>query len=92
MREPLVLLTNNFTLPATTIAELYKQRWKVEVFFKSINQHLRIKRFFGNSGERCEVPDLDRRVLLPADRHRQEATSIGRIHAHAPTDLLAHAV
>jgi len=44
-----VFLTNNTTLPATTIAELYKSRWQVELFFKWIKQHLRIKRFIGNS-------------------------------------------
>ncbi len=44
-----VFLTNNFTLPAMTIAGLYKCRWQVELFFKWIKQHLRIKRFFGTS-------------------------------------------
>ena len=42
-------LTNNFALPALTVARLYKCRWQVELFFKWIKQHLRIKRFFGNS-------------------------------------------
>jgi Transposase DDE domain/Domain of unknown function (DUF4372) len=42
-------LTNNFTLPALTVAELYRQRWRVELFFKWIKQHLRIKRFYGTS-------------------------------------------
>jgi hypothetical protein len=45
----LVFLTNNFTLPALTIAQLYKNRWQVELFFKWIKQHLRIKTFFGTS-------------------------------------------
>ncbi len=45
----LVFLTNNVTLPALTIAALYKCRWQVELFFKWIKQHLRIKRFFGTS-------------------------------------------
>ena len=44
-----VFLTNNTTLPALTIARLYKCRWQVELFFKWIKQHLRIKRFFGTS-------------------------------------------
>jgi IS4 transposase len=44
-----VFLTNNFLLPALTIAQLYKDRWTIEVFFKWIKQHLRIKRFLGNS-------------------------------------------
>jgi len=45
----LVFLTNNFTLPALTIAQIYKQRWQVELFFKWIKQHLRIKAFYGVS-------------------------------------------
>ena len=45
----LVFLTNNTALPALTIAALYKSRWQVELFFKWIKQHLRIKRFIGNS-------------------------------------------
>jgi hypothetical protein len=45
----LVLLTNNFLLPALTIAALYKARWQVELFFKWLKQHLRIKAFFGTS-------------------------------------------
>ena len=44
-----VFLTNNFTLPAIDIAKLYKARWQVELFFKWIKQHLRIKTFFGTS-------------------------------------------
>jgi hypothetical protein len=45
----LVFLTNNFTLPAITITALYRCRWQVELFFKWIKQHLRIKVFFGTS-------------------------------------------
>lgn len=45
----LVFLTNNFSLPAHVIAELYRCRWQVELFFKWIKQHLRIKSFFGTS-------------------------------------------
>jgi hypothetical protein len=45
----LVFLTNNFSLPALTIAQLYKCRWQVELFFKWIKQHLRIKAFYGTS-------------------------------------------
>ena len=47
--KSLVFLTNNFTLPALTITELYRCRWQVELFFKWIKQHLRIKAFFGTS-------------------------------------------
>jgi len=42
-------LTNNFVLPALTIAQIYKARWQVELFFKWIKQHLRIKAFYGTS-------------------------------------------
>ena len=45
----LVFLTNHFALPALTIADLYRCRWQVELFFKWIKQHLRIKAFFGTS-------------------------------------------
>jgi hypothetical protein len=45
----LVILTNNFSLPALTIAQLYKSRWQIELFFKWIKQHLRIKAFYGTS-------------------------------------------
>ena len=48
-RRFFVYLTNNFALPALTIARLYKSRWQVELFFKWIKQHLRIKRFMGTS-------------------------------------------
>jgi len=44
-----VFLTNNFTLPALTIAQIYKCRWQIELFFKWIKQHLRIKAFYGTS-------------------------------------------
>lgn len=45
----LVFLTNNFSLPPLTIAELFRRRWQIELFFKWIKQHLRIKSFFGTS-------------------------------------------
>jgi len=44
-----VFLTNNTTLPPLSVAALYKGRWQVELFFKWINQHLRIKKFLGTS-------------------------------------------
>ena len=47
--KTLIFLTNNTELPALTIASLYKSRWQVELFFKWIKQHLRIKRFYGTS-------------------------------------------
>jgi hypothetical protein len=47
--KTLVFMTNNFALPALTITQLYRQRWQIELFFKWIKQHLRIKAFFGTS-------------------------------------------
>jgi IS4 transposase len=47
--QRLKFLTNNFVLPALTVAEIYKCRWQVELFFKWIKQHLRIKAFYGAS-------------------------------------------
>ena len=53
----LVLLTNNFDLPAAVIGELYRKRWQVELFFKWIKQHLRIRSFYGRSQNavRCQI-------------------------------------
>jgi hypothetical protein len=53
----LVLLTNQMDLPATLIAELYRRRWQVELFFKWIKQHLRIRSFYGRSQNavRCQI-------------------------------------
>ena len=48
-KRSLVFITNNFFLPSLTIAQLYKCRWQVELFFKWIKQHLRIKAFYGTS-------------------------------------------
>jgi len=47
--QKFIFLTNNFTLPALTIAQLYKYRWQIEIFFKWIKQYLRIKTFFGTT-------------------------------------------
>jgi hypothetical protein len=48
-KKNLVFLTNHFALPALTVAELYRCRWQIELFFKWIKQHLRIKSFYGTS-------------------------------------------
>ncbi|MFQ5629915.1 MAG: IS4 family transposase [bacterium] len=48
-KKDFTFLTNNFSLPALTIAQIYKYRWQIELFFKWIKQHLRIKAFFGTS-------------------------------------------
>ena len=72
----LKFLTNNFALPAITISQIYRSRWQVELFFKWIKQHLRIKAFFGTS-ERGEDSDMDRRVGLRPGRHRSQAAGPG---------------
>ena len=55
--EAWTYLTNDFKLPALTVADLYRSLWQVELFFKWIEQHLRIKAFHGNSGNaRCGSP------------------------------------
>ena len=55
-QKSLIFLTNHFTLPALTIAKLYRARWQVELFFKWIKQHLRIKAFYGTSANAVKTP------------------------------------
>ena len=50
-----VFLTNHLALPAATIAEIYRQRWQVELFFKWIKQHLKIKSFYGQSANAVKI-------------------------------------
>ena len=57
----LVFLTNNFDLPALMIAELYKQRWQIELFFKWIKQHLKIQEFYGYSESRQQRSNMTMR-------------------------------
>ena len=76
-----IFLTNNFALPALTIAQLYKSRWRVELFFKWIKQHLRIKAFYGSSENAVKtqiwiavatyvlIAILKKRLLLSASLH-----------------------
>ncbi len=70
-------LTNNFTLPAHTITQIYKSRWAVELFFQWIKQHLRIKAFYGTSQNAVKTPDLDRRVGLRVGCHREKTLRAG---------------
>ena len=53
--KELIFLTNNFSLDADMIARLYKDRWKIELFFKWIKQHLRIKSFYGTSENAVKI-------------------------------------
>ena len=59
--KSLVFLTNHFGIPALSVCGLYKSRWQVELFFKWIKQHLRIKRILRHLRERGEEPGVDRR-------------------------------
>ena len=54
-KKNLVFLTNHFSLPALTVAELYRCRWQIELFFKWIKQHLRIKAFYGTSKNAVKI-------------------------------------
>ena len=83
-------LTNNFDLPALTICLLFKSRWQVELFFKWIKQHLRIKAFYGYS-ENAVKTDLDCGVRLCAGGHRQEAVGAGGQSPRNPTGAQPHA-
>jgi transposase len=81
-REPsegrmLIFLTNDLELPALTICQLYKRRWEVELFFKWIKQHLRIRRFFGHSKNAiyCQVWIAICAYLLVAIARKQCQTS-----------------
>ena len=77
----LVVLTNNFLIPAKTIADIYRSRWQVELFFKWIKQHLRIKSFFGTSSNAVKtqiwiavsvyllVAIVKKRLNLPGSLH-----------------------
>ena len=84
----LVFLTNNTASPALTICGLYKSRWQVELFFKWIKQHLRIKHFPWQPRERREDVGEVRRCHLRAHRHRQEGTSNRGLDVHMSTDLV----
>jgi len=81
-RKRFKFLTNNFTLPAVTIAQIYKSRWQVELFFKWIKQHLRIKAFYGTSENAVKtqiwiavtvyvlVAIIRKRLLLPTSLYQ----------------------
>ena len=69
----LIFLTNNFELPALTIAQLYKSRWRIELFFKWIKQHLRIKAFYGSSENAVKTQIWIAVAFLRLNRHPQEA-------------------
>jgi Transposase DDE domain. len=74
-----------------TVCQLYKSRWQVELFFRWIKQHLRIKRFFGTS-ERRQDAGVDRRRHLRSGGDRQKAPRLEDVLAFDATDLERDAV
>ena len=80
----LVFLTNNFTLPAIVVAQLYRCRWQVELFFKWMKQHLRIKAFYGTSDNAVKIQiwiAISMYVLIALLRKRLKL-------AHSPYTIL----
>ena len=86
--KTLIFLTNNMSLPPLTIAALYKRRWQVELFFKWIKQHLRIKRFLGTSENAVKTQIWSAVSNLHAHRHRQERAQIPMPRSTIATDPL----
>jgi transposase len=88
--KTLVFLSNQFALPATTICALYKARWQVELFFKWVKQHLRIKRFYGTSENAVKSQiwiAVSVYVLVLCPRRDREETPQPRCFAlHIATD------
>jgi hypothetical protein len=87
----LKFLTNNFFLPALTIAKIYKSRWMVELFFKFIKQHLRIKSFYGTSENAVKTSDLDRGLHVRAGCDPSQAPAAGSELLPNSTDFESHA-
>jgi len=83
-KRRLVFLTNNFSLPAKTIADLYKSRWQIELFFKWIKGHLHLRRFWGNSMNAVKTQiwvAVSVYVLMAiAKKQTQTALSLHAIH------------
>ncbi len=89
--QRLVLLTNNFSVPALTVAGLYRYRWQIELFFKWIKQHLKIKKFFGTSSNSVKTQiwiAISVYVLVAIIK----APRPGAQSLHNSTDSQSHAV
>jgi hypothetical protein len=80
----LVFLTNNFTLKPGLIADLYRQRWQVELFFKWIKQHLRIKVFFGTSENAVKT-----QIWIAISSYRTRCDRIGKSRSCPKTRMFA---
>ena len=81
--------TNDLTLPPPTIARLYKCRWQVELFFKWIKQHPRIKRFFGTAENAVKTQSCGFQASRRSRKHRSvkcsARTNARRIDTHSTT-------
>ncbi len=98
-QEVYEFLTNNLELPAVVITQLYQQRWQVELFFKWIKQHLRIKVFYGTTENAvhiqvwtaiatyCLLAIARKRLGLEHDMH--QITQILRLHLFAKTPIFS---
>ena len=90
--KTLIFLTNQVTLPALTICALYKSRWQVELFFKWIKQHLRIKQFYGTSENAVKTQiwiAVSVYVLVAIVRKRLQA---GGVALHIATGPFGHSI
>jgi hypothetical protein len=103
-KKRLVFLTNNFALPAQVIADLYRRRWQVELFFKWIKQHLRIKAFYGTSENAVKtqiwiavsvyllVAIVKKRLQLPGSLHTfLQVLSVSLLEKTPISQALLHA-
>jgi len=81
---------NNFAIPAQTVADLYRYRWQVKLFFEWIEQHLHIEAFFRHGRECGEDSDRERNLRLCTGRHNQEATQSQQRSLHNVTDFEPH--
>src|SRR5690349_4927101 len=85
--KTLVFLTNNFALPALTITQLYRCRWQIELFFKWIKQHLRIKAFFGTTENAVKTQIWIAVSVYGSDCHRQKTAQRFGQSLRTPTDF-----
>jgi hypothetical protein len=76
-KEPLVLLTNNLRFGAPTVADIYRQRWQIEVFFRALKQNLRIKTFVGTSANALRIQIWSALVAMLVLKYLQRRASYG---------------
>ena len=89
-RTDTFFLTNAMDITALEVALLYKNRWSVELFFKWVKQHLKIKKFWGRLRKRSPHPDLHRNHLILPGSHcssQDETQDIGLQHAPSSGNL-----